>query len=614
MRQAIKDHIRESQLFTARTLLGLFCVGVLVLVLIGRMAYLQIFSHEHFTTLSEKNRVRMLPEVPIRGLIYDREGRLLVENIPSFTLVLVPEQVDDLQATLKDLGELVSITEADLERFGKLLKRSRRFHPIPLRMRLNDEEVARIAVNRHRFPGVDVEARLLRHYPMGGIGVHALGYVGRINEQELAGLNEARYAGTEFIGKNGVEKAYEDVLHGEVGLKQVETNARGRILRVLERTPPIPGKNLYLSIDLDVQLIARQALGEENGAVVAIDPRSGQVLALVSMPEFDPNPFVTGIDVASYDELSKSPERPLFNRALQGRYPPGSTIKPLVALAALEYGVRGRNSSLFCSGSYTLPNVERKFRDWKREGHGTTDMSRAIIESCDVYFYDLARDLSIDRMHDFLSQFGFGRLTGIELAGEAAGLLPSSAWKKAARRERWYLGENLMASIGQGYHLSTPLQLAVSTATLAARGERLAPITAYKTEDPLTGAEHFYQKRIEQQVPKANARYWEEIIGDMEAVVSSPRGTAHRISRDLQYSIAGKTGTAQVFGMAQDEKYDAAKVAKKLRDHALFVGFAPVDDPQIAVAVIVENGGSGGGVAAPVARQVLDAYMLKQPK
>ena len=612
MRQAIKDHKKEARLFNSRVLLGLIGIIILLSLLIGRMAHLQLDNHDHFTTLSEKNRVRLLPEPPIRGLIFDREGRILAENMPTYTLVIIPELVEDIENTITKLAEIVEISEYDINRFNKLRKRSRRFHSVPLRYRLSDEEVARLAVDRYQFPGVDVEARLMRHYPYDELSVHALGYVGRINERELAQLDQAQYAGTNYIGKAGIEKAYEKLLHGEVGYKQVETNSRGRILRMLEYVPPVPGDSIHLTLDIDMQRAAKVAMNGENGAVVVIDPRNGQVLTMISTPEYNPNWFVNGIDTARYNKLSQSQERPLFNRFLQGKYPPGSTLKPFTGLGAMELGLLDKHDHSNCHGWITLPGGERRYRDWKKQGHGRTNMEKAIVESCDVYFYELAMKMSIDQMYDFLIQFGFNQRTGIDLGGESSGLTPSSEWKKRIKGERWYLGETLISSIGQGFNLATPLQLAVATATLAMDGKRMYPQLLLQTEDTLSGALQPQTVKQSHQVTVNNPKNWAYMIESMVKVVNSPRGTAHKI-RSKTFTIAGKTGTAQVFGIAQDAEYDADKIAKKLRDHALFIGFAPVDNPEIAVAVIVENGGSGGSVAAPVARAVMDIYFGKKP-
>ncbi len=612
MHNAIKDHKKEARLFTLRVVLGLLCVLILLSLLISRMAYLQLESHQHFTTLSEKNRLRLLPEPPIRGLIYDRQGRVLAENIPSYTLVITPERVDDIERTVARLAAIVEISEFDIQRFEKQRKRSRRFHSIPLRFRLSDEEVARLAVDRHQFPGVDVEARLMRHYPFNELSVHALGYVGRISERELAQLDHAQYAGTDYIGKAGIEKSYAKLLHGTVGYKRVESNSRGRTLRTLENVPPVPGDNIYLSLDIDMQRAAKNAMNGENGAVVALDPRNGQVLAMISTPEYDPNWFVNGINSTRYNSLSQSKEQPLFNRFLQGRYPPGSTLKPFTGLGAMELGLLDERDHTNCHGWMTLPGNERRYRDWKKQGHGRTDMQKAIVESCDVYFYELAMKMSIDQMYDFLVQFGFNQRTGIDLGGESSGLVPSSEWKKRIKGERWYLGETLISSIGQGFNLTTPLQLAVATGTLAMGGKRMYPQLLLQIEDVLSGTLQAQTIKQAHQVTVHNSENWAYMIDAMKKVVNSPRGTARGIHSET-FVIAGKTGTAQVFGIAQDEEYDVEKISKKLHDHALFIGFAPIDKPEIAVAVIVENGGSGGAVAAPVARAVMDVYFGKQP-
>ncbi|NOX77140.1 MAG: penicillin-binding protein 2 [Gammaproteobacteria bacterium] len=608
---ALKDHFRETRLFNNRAVIALAVVIAMLLVLLTRLADLQILKHDTYSVLSDNNRVHIRAVPPTRGLIFDRHGVLLAENLPSYSLELVVERIDDLDATIAALRKLVNISDEDIRRFKKRLKRERRHKAVSLRSRLSDEEVARFAVNRHRFPGVDTVARLYRHYPQGSLGVHALGYVGRINEQELQRVDVANYEGTDFIGKTGLEKFYEDLLHGEVGVERVETNAQGRTLRILERSPPTPGLNLYLSLDVELQRIAETALGDNNGAVVAIDPTDGSVLALASTPTFDPNLFVGGIDSKSYNALRDSRDQPLFNRALRGRYPPGSTIKPFIGLAGLEYGLIDPSVSTYCQGWYMLDGDDRKYRDWKKTGHGPMNLSGAITQSCDVYFYDLALTLGIDRLSQFMEPFGFNDLTGIDISGELAGLIPSRAWKRRARHEPWYPGETLITGIGQGFFLTTPLQLATATATLAENGLQLRPRILAATEDPDSGERVWLPAVRNTTVPINDQANWDYIIRAMTQVVHGRRGTARRIARGAHYKIAGKTGTAQVFGIKQDEKYVAKDIAKKLRDHALFVGFAPVDNPRIAVAVVVENGGSGGAVAAPIARKVMDHYLAE---
>ncbi len=611
---ALKDHIRESLIFNRRLLVAIFITGLLLLLLLIRLMYLQIIHQEHYSTLSENNRVNILPIPPTRGLIYDRNGMVLAQNLPSFSLRLVPEHIPDLEQTLAELRGLVAISDEDIARFHKDRKQKRRFEGIPLRFRLDDEEVARISVNQYRLPGVEIHAELARHYPLGELASHAVGYVGRINEQELRELDASNYAASSHIGKVGVERAYEDLLHGQVGYQQVETNAQGRILHVLERTLPTPGKNLFLNLDVQVQRVAEQALGENTGALVAVDPRNGAVLALVSTPTYDPNLFVNGLDSKTFKELRDSPARPLFNRALRGQYPPGSTVKPFLGLAGLELDQIRQSASLNCPGWYMQEGDPRRYRDWKKHGHGKTDLTKAIVESCDVYFYDLSVALGIDRMHDYLSRFGLGQRTGIDIRGELGGILPSREWKRRTYRTVWYPGETLIAGIGQGFMLTTPLQLANITATLSMYGRRTQPNMLYAIQDADAMNQQLVEPKPLEPVPVGQLDHWKTVINAMQNVINSPHGTAHRLSYQLPYSIAGKTGTAQVFGIKEDEEYKEEEISKKLRDHALFVAFAPVEDPRIAVAVIVENGGHGGSTAAPIVRQVMDQYLLGSTK
>ncbi|MEJ2742380.1 MAG: penicillin-binding protein 2, partial [Gammaproteobacteria bacterium] len=553
------------------------------------------------------------------GLIFDRNGVLLAENRPSFTLVLHPNKIEDLTKTLAELETLVTVLETDKQRFEARLQRTRRLgEGVPLRFDLDEAEQARLAVNQHKWVGVDVEAELIRHYPLAELTAHVVGYVGRINEREEAKIDKAAYAGTQHIGKIGLERFYESRLLGTVGSERVESDARGRISRVLERIDPQPGQNLSLFLDTTVQRVAQEALGDRRGAVVAIELPTGGVVAMTSTPSFDSNLFVQGIDHQTYNKLNQTQDRPLYNRALKGQYPPGSTIKPLVALAALERGVANWEYRLWDPGFYQLEGGDHQYRDWKKGGHGWVDMHSAIVQSCDTYFYELSHRLEIDAMHDFLSLFGLGQETEIDLGGEGSGILPSRAWKRASRGQVWYPGETLITGIGQGFMLATPLQLAYAIAVLATEGQtsrprlwREAPTLPVWSESILNdvdGREH------SADVSQRRAPWREEngarIIQAMEDVVHSPRGTARRLGKDAAYKIAGKSGTAQVLGVPQGEKYDAEAIAERYRDHALFVAFAPVDNPLIAVAVIVENGGSGGGTAGPVARAVMDAYLL----
>ena len=610
---ALKDHLRETRLFVVRAAVTGALMVLLMAGLAVRLGYLQVSLYDHYRTLSSENRVKLVPLPPTRGLIYDRNGVLLADNYPTYSLEITPDQVRDLDRTLEDLKLVVPINDEDLQRFHRARRQQRRFDSIPIRVKLDDEEVARFAVVRHRFPGVDIQARLLRRYPEGDRAVHVLGYVGRINQQEQEQIDAASYAGSTHIGKLGIERNYEAELHGEVGLQQVEVNALGRVIRVLETRAPEPGKNLRLHLDMGLQEAVLEALGDETGAAVAIDPKTGGVLALVSKPGYDPNPFVEGISGALYKQLRDDPEKPLYNRALRGLYPPGSTIKPFVALAGLELGAVSAGQNKFCPGFYQLPGQSHRYRDWKKGGHGVVDLNKAIVESCDVYFYDLAHDLGIDRLQKFLSGFSFGRKTGIDLTEELGGLLPSREWKERARRQPWYPGETLIVGIGQGYLLTTPLQLASAAATLANGGRYVAPRVAAAIEAPDGSLSVPAPQPPPVQLPVRSRASWEDVTQGMLDVVEGQRGTARRIRTDA-YRIAGKTGTAQVFTVGQAEEYDEDKIDKKLRDHALFIAFAPVEDPRIAVAVLIEHGGHGGSVAAPIARRIMDVYLMgEQP-
>jgi len=608
----IKDHFRESLLFQRRILVTMVVATIILCLIIARLIYLQIINHEHYTTLSEENRINILPIPPTRGLIYDRNGVLLAQNLPTFTLELVPEHIDDMEATLAKLRGLIAITDDEITRFHELRKNKRRFEGVPLRFRLNDVEHAKIAVHQDELPGVEVTAELTRDYPQGKLASHAIGYVGRINEVELTQLEATRYSATKHIGKTGVERAYEDILHGEVGFERVETNSQGRVMGKSPELFPVPGKDVYMTIDAKVQAIAEKSFEDNNGALVALDPTNGEVIAFVSMPTFDPNIFVNGVDTKTYTALSTSPDRPLFNRALQGQYPPGSTIKPFIGLAGLEEKVISSDGTINCPGYYTIKGEEHRYRDWKKAGHGVTNLNKAIIESCDVFFYDLAMTLKIDRIETFLGNFGVGKPTGIDIRGEEKGLLPGKDWKRRAYNQPWFPGETLITGIGQGFTLLTPLQLAHITANLSMDGVRYKPRIVHALGEPGIEEITLTQPRPLDAIHENNPANWKFVRTAMMSVVHSLRGTARSISNDLTYKIAGKTGTAQVFGIKQDEEYDETKIVKKLRDHALFIAFAPVDEPKIAVAVIVENGGHGGSAAAPLARKVMDAYLLQE--
>ena len=565
-------------------------------------------------------RIEAVP--PIRGLVFDRKGRVLAENLPAYQLELIPEQVADIDATLSRLAALELIETANIPRLMKLIASSPRFKPVALRLRLNEEEIASFAVQRPRFPGVDFRPRLVRNYPHGESVAHAVGYVGAMSEEDLQSLDPTRYAGTGIAGKTGVEQSFESNLHGDSGYRHVVTNALGRIIPadtgdILDALPtdaaPAPGSNIYLSIDLDLQLIAQKALEGRRGAVVAIEPSSGEVLALVSAPSFDPNLFAVGMSTSEYGELVNNEERPLFNRAVRGNYPPGSTIKPMLALAALDTGATNLTRKTVCIGYFMLPNTTHRYRDWKDGGHGEVDLHDALSQSCDVYFYELSTVLGIDNMHLYLDQFGLGRGSGVDVSGERVGINPSRDWKRAnfsdPDDQRWYHGETVIASIGQGYMLASPLQLASAAATLANRGIRYTPHLVAAWEDPLSGERTVVRPAVAGNVDISQPFYWDTVLGAMNDVMQGPRGTARAVGTGAPYTMAGKSGTAQVFSIAQEEEYDEEEIAERLRDHALFISFAPVEDPQIAVAVIIENGSSGSRVAAPIARAIMDQYL-----
>ena len=605
----IKDHLNEAGIVQRRIILAVLFILLLSGGLLARMFWLQVVQYEHHSTLSENNRVHVQPIPPSRGRIYDRNGVVLAENRPSFSLNITRERVPDLDATVALVKELLELGDEDIEQLKRRLDQRRRpFEAVPVMFNLTEDQIARIAVNQFRLPGIEVQASFVRHYPQAEHFAHAVGYVGRINEREMERIDRVAYAGTHYIGKTGVERFYEDLLHGKVGYEEVETNARGRVLRVLKRTEPESGKDLTLHLDSRLQAVAEEALGARRGAIVAIEPQTGGVLAYVSQPSFDPNLFVTGISHKDYGALRDSIDQPLFNRVLRGLYPPGSTIKQIVALAGLEYGVTTRTARVYDPGFYQLPNNSHKYRNWNRYGDGWVDMKLAMARSNDTYFYDLAHKLGIDRMHEFMSQFGLGSRVSLDMFEESAGLMPSREWKRASRRQPWYPGETLITGIGQGYMLTTPLQLAHSTALIANRG-------VWKRPRLLAHADGVAPQETDTppDVKLKNPDDWDFIIDTMEEVMHGERGTSRAAALGAPYRIAGKTGTAQVVAIAQGARYDSAALQERHRDHALYVGFAPADDPKIAVAVMVENGESGGRVAAPVARTLFDAWLLPEP-
>jgi penicillin-binding protein 2 len=606
----LKDAVLENKLFFNRIMVAFFIVLLGFSVIIARLVYLQVIQYDTYTTMSEGNRIKILPLPPRRGIIYDRNGVKLATNEISYSLEVVPARVTNMTEMLADLRRIINIEDEDIEIFQRLVQRKRRFEPVPLRFELSEQERALFAINRHRFPAVNIQSNWTRVYPKQASGVHIIGYVGRINEQELKELDTYEYMGTNYIGKIGVEKYYEDQLHGKVGTQKVEVNVQGRILRVLERTPPLPGTDLHLNIDMEFQNYIENLVKKERAAVVAIEPATGAVLALVSMPNYDPNLFVNGIDHKTYAALRDSEDRPLFNRAIRGQYPPASTIKPFMGLAGLDSGLRGEHSSIWCPGWYRIRDQPHRYRDWKRSGHGSMNLHHAMEQSCDVYFYDLAYELGIDRIHKFMQRFGFGQRTGVDVYSEVAGLMPSREWKERVRGKSWYPGETVITGIGQGFWLATPIQLASATATISMKGVFYKPRVVFSLDN--TASNDLQIIPGEQKIIKLKkSEYWDIVIKSMEAVMYGRSGTARHLGRGSAYRLAGKTGTAQVFTVKQDERYDAKRLDRRLHDHALFVAFAPVQEPQIAVAVIIENGGSGGRTAAPIAKQVMDFYLTR---
>ena len=602
----IKDHSLENRIFLNRIIAAFCLITLLSSGLIVRLIYLQIVGHEHYSLLAKDNSIKIVPLVPTRGMIYDRNGKVLAENTPSYSLELIPEKITNIDETLLRLQTLLDIPADKIELFQKSRKRQKRFVSTPLLFSMNDEELAKFAVVRPYFPGVDIHTRLVRHYPYSDLAAHVIGYVSRINEAELKDLPISEYRGSTHIGKLGIESSYENDLHGKTGYAEIETNVQARLLNTINEVNPDPGADLYLTLDIDLQKTAYDALAGYNGAVVAIDIKTGGILAFVSRPGFDPNPFVVGITNDAYQALQTSENQPLYNRALRGLYPPGSTIKPFIALAGLEFDAINPEQRLNCPGYYQLPGVDHQYRDWKKGGHGSVDLNQAITESCDVYFYRLASMLGIDHMHSFLQKFGFGEKTGIDLIGEKTGLLPSREWKLAQKKQSWYPGETLITGIGQGYLQVTPLQLARATATLANKGHIVTPFLVDKivrAHETSPGPET-HQNIIALKKENINT-----VIDGMINVVHSQRGTAKGINTHINYQIAGKTGTAQVLGIKQNAKYNENSIDFKFRDHALFISFAPANDPKIAIAVIVENGGHGGSVAAPIAGQVIKQYL-----
>lgn len=623
----IKDHHSEQRLFDQRALAAAVLIALAFIGVVARLVWLQIIRYDYFVDLSQGNRIKIEPIPPNRGLVLDRNGLPLATNSPSYQLEIRREQVPDLDATLARLAAIGLLEADDIPAIKKDIRGRRIFDAVPIKLQMNEVELAKFAARRYEFPGVDIRPRLTRYYPLGVSSVHAIGYVGAISEDDKKTLNMDDYAGTTLTGKTGVEKQYEKELHGTAGLQQLLVNAQGRSVdRIgraavdLVRKEPVAGNDLFLTIDQHVQQIAEEALRGQRASAVAIDPANGDVIAFVSTPAFDPNLFARGLTRAEYLALTEDPDRPMYDRALRGVYPPGSTVKPMMAMAALEYGVVTPEHTEYCRGIFRLPRVSRPWRDWNfdRGGHGSVNMEKALATSCDVYFYDMANLLGIDKIHDFLAQFGMGSVTGIDIPGERTGILPSTQWKRNNFRNPqmkvWYPGDTISVGIGQGYMSATPLQIAHFTATIAARGQRFQPRLVRAVRDVTTGEVRELPAKALPPAKASDPRAWEIAIKGMIDVVNAPYGTARALSVNLPYLLAGKSGTAQVFKAASNERVrKAGELQEHLRDHALFIAFAPADAPmpKIAVAVVVENAPAGGGAfAGPIARRIIDSYVM----
>ena len=605
----LKDHERDTRLIRSRMLFAALALVFLTLLLMARMYYLQVVQFEHHSTLAENNRIHVQSLPPTRGMIYDRNGLVIADNRASFSLTLTRERAGDCEQVLNSIIEILELEPESRELFEKRIRQGRRpFDPVPVMFELSEEQIARIAVNQFRLPGVEVAASLVRYYPQKEHFAHSVGYVGRINENELKRLDPVNYSGTHHVGKTGIERFYEEQLHGQVGYEEVETNARGRVLRVLNRVEPVSGQDIYLTLDSRLQEAAELALDGLRGSIVALDPNTGEVLAMVSQPSFDPNPFVTGISFKAYGLLRDSPDQPLFNRVLRGLYPPGSTIKPMMAVAGLDAEVITPASRVFDPGFYKLPNHEHRYRNWNRYGDGWVALDLALARSNDTYFYDLAHKLGVDRIHEYMTRFGFGQRVALDMFEETAGLMPSRDWKRSRYRQPWYPGETLILGIGQGYMQATPLQLAQSTSLMASKGRWISPHLARS----VGGVQPIVDAQMPDDIVLRDKNIWRAVQQGMEDVLHGTRGTARKVGDSALYRIAGKSGTAQVVAIKQGERYNRDKVQERHRDHALFIAYAPAEKPAITVAVMVENGESGSGVAAPVAKQVLDAWLLNE--
>lgn len=609
-RQTIRDHTAEANLFARRAVIALLIVAVLLTVVISNLYHLQVRQFEDYQTRSNGNRIKVLPVAPNRGLILDRNGVILAENVPVFTLDVIPEEVDDIEALLSEVRTIINISDEQIDDFNAKLKGQRRFKPVALKTRLTEEDVAQFAVHQHRFPGIKINARLARYYPFGSALTHVVGYVARINRNDLNKLEEsgqaANYAATHDIGKLGIERFYEERLHGQVGFQQVEVNNQGRILRTLDFQPPIPGQDLVLNIDIELQMEVQRLVGERRSAIIVSEPKTGAVLAMYSNPSYDPNLFVHGISSRNYNALLNSDARPLINRTTQGQYPPASTIKPHLALVGLETGTINSETQMDDRGRYRIPNVDHVWRDWKRGGHGEVDVIKSVEVSCDTFFYDLAFNLGIDTISTAMMEFGFGDYSGIDIHEESDANMPSRGWKRAAMNEPWYIGDTIPVGIGQGFWTATPMQINTSINMLINRGEKILP-------QILRGVRHNETTVLEgiktaRPIAIVKPENWDMILDSMYGTVNREHGTARTAFAGTPYISAGKTGTAQLFTVGQDEEYKEEEVALHLRDNAMYVGYAPYENPEISVTVVLENAGGGSSNAAPLSRQITDFY------
>lgn len=610
-RHNFKNHQQESRLFIGRCIVAVIAVLALTMVIIIRLAYLQISEHQFYTTQSQKNILNIIPIKPNRGLIYDRNGVLLAKDIPTFTLNITPGYVKNLNNTIERLQKIIPISNQDIIAFRHAITEHHRYQPTAIKFKLTESQRDQFYVNRYQFPGVSISSSMIRYYPLGKVTSSVVGYVGRINAQELSHVNAENYSATNYIGKTGIEKEFEQALHGSIGAEEAEINSSGRIVRVLKRIAPVPGENIYLTIDSKLQAYAEKVLGNNAGAIVAIQPSTGQVLALATKPDYNPNAFVTGLSEKAYKKLTDNPNHPLYNRAIRGLYAPGSTVKPFYAIAGLDSGVITKNYKIFDKGWFRLPGTHHTFHDWKWNGHGWVNVTKAIMVSCDTFFYNLANMMGITHMDEALKAFGFGHVTGINMPDEYPGIVPSPAWKLKHKGSPWYTGDTLITGIGQGSLLVTPLQLASAVSIIADRGEHFKPTIILKTVNA-NGQQHIQLPDEETPVILRHPSVWHTVIHAMEQVVSNPYGTAEAFGRNPGYSVAAKTGTAQVFGIYRDEERDRTNIPKHLRNNHLFIMFAPVKHPKIALAVVIEH----AGFEDRVARKVTDFYFkeLKQEK